>query len=219
MIKVHMLNQFQKGSTLLEILVSVFILGFGLLALVSMQLKTVMTAREAESQTIVAQATDSLIEGMTMNPILSASSPQGDAQIILRSFKDYSDALNDIQAAGSCNANAGAASAASSAIGISKKDMAAQQVCTFFNRLQAIPNVTNIKMQICDAETAANSVNTPQLNAAGNNIACGNGGTVTVLKVVWQQELEDGVKYASSSLKMNAAKDAIVYGYQAVISQ
>ena len=68
------LNQFkyqQQGSTLLEVLVSVFVLGFGLLALVSMQLKTVMTTREAENQTIVAQAADTLIESMLLNPNLN----------------------------------------------------------------------------------------------------------------------------------------------------
>ena len=66
--ELRIFKQKQQGSTLLEVLVSVFVLGFGLLALVSMQMKTVMTTREAENQTIVAQAADSLIESMLMNP-------------------------------------------------------------------------------------------------------------------------------------------------------
>ena len=86
------LNKFknsQKGSTLLEILVSVFVLGFGLLALVTMQMKTVMTTREAENQTIVAQAADSLIESMLMNPNLNLQTLPGGEKMMYRQFDDY----------------------------------------------------------------------------------------------------------------------------------
>ena len=50
----------QQGMTLLEVLVSIIILTLGVLALLATQLKTVSGVREAEQQTIVAQAVQNL---------------------------------------------------------------------------------------------------------------------------------------------------------------
>ena len=60
----------QQGMTLLEVLVSIIILTLGVLALLATQLKTVSGVREAEQQTIVAQAAQNLTEGMLINPTL-----------------------------------------------------------------------------------------------------------------------------------------------------
>lgn len=61
----------QQGSTLIEILVSMFILALGLMALIAMQTRTSIGIKEAENQTIIAQATENLAENMMTNPILS----------------------------------------------------------------------------------------------------------------------------------------------------
>lgn len=60
----------QQGSTLIEILVSMFILALGLMALIAMQTRTSIGIKEAENQTIIAQATENLADNMMTNPVL-----------------------------------------------------------------------------------------------------------------------------------------------------
>lgn len=60
----------QKGFALVEVLVSVFVLALGILALLATQVRSVSSVREAETQTIAAQAAQNLIEGMLSNPSL-----------------------------------------------------------------------------------------------------------------------------------------------------
>ncbi len=64
------LKQNQSGMTLVEVLVAMFVLAVGVLALLATQLRTVSSVREAESQTVVAQAVQNLMEGMQINPTL-----------------------------------------------------------------------------------------------------------------------------------------------------
>ncbi|MBO7555213.1 MAG: type IV pilus modification protein PilV [Neisseriaceae bacterium] len=64
----------QQGSTLIEILVSMFILALGLMALIAMQTRTSIGIKEAENQTIIAQATENLAENMMTNPVLKLDS-------------------------------------------------------------------------------------------------------------------------------------------------
>ena len=63
----------QQGSTLIEILVSMFILALGLMALIAMQTRTSIGIKEAENQTIIAQATENLAENMLTNPKLDVN--------------------------------------------------------------------------------------------------------------------------------------------------
>ena len=67
----------QRGATLLEVMISVFIMAFGIMALMLAQIKSLGSVREAEMQTRVAQATQNLAEGMLSNPDVRmvASSP------------------------------------------------------------------------------------------------------------------------------------------------
>ena len=59
---------YQSGMTLIEVLVAMFVLAIGVLALLAIQLRTVSSVREAEGQTIVSQLTQNLVEGMLINP-------------------------------------------------------------------------------------------------------------------------------------------------------
>lgn len=59
-----------QGSTLLEVMVSVLILAFGILALMLTQIRSVAGIAYAENQTLVAQAAEALAEGMQANPTL-----------------------------------------------------------------------------------------------------------------------------------------------------
>ena len=74
----------QQGSTLIEILVSMFILALGLMALIAMQTRTSIGIKEAENQTIIAQATENLAENMLTNPKLTL-----DSMTTKRDYGDY----------------------------------------------------------------------------------------------------------------------------------
>ena len=206
-------KQKQQGSTLLEVLVSVFVLGFGLLALVTMQMKTVMTTREAENQTIVAQAADSLIESMLMNPKLKLTTLTGGEKMMYRQFDDYRN-LNGLTAG--CIEDAKLVSAA--AAGLSKDELAKAHACTFVKRINQIPNTGKVYWNVCMEEPGA-SVNKPILDGASVKCTDSPTSTSAVLKVIWEQEVEDANRYASSGLTLNAAGTAILYSYQTPISQ
>lgn len=60
----------QQGFALIEVLISVVVLALGILALLATQLRSVGSVRDAETQSIAAQAAQNLIEGMTANPKL-----------------------------------------------------------------------------------------------------------------------------------------------------
>ncbi|MCI4053936.1 type IV pilus modification protein PilV, partial [Klebsiella pneumoniae] len=64
----------QSGMALIEVLVAMLVLTIGILALLSVQLRTVASVREAETQTIVSQITQNLMEGMLMNPTIDSDS-------------------------------------------------------------------------------------------------------------------------------------------------
>lgn len=209
------LKQFQKGSTLLEVLVSVFVLGFGLLALVTMQMKTVMTTREAENQTIVAQATDSLIESMLMNPNLTLTTISGDDKLMYRDFETYKTGMASLD---SCVADLAKLSSQANS-GLDKTELAKAHLCTFVQRIKQIPNTGQVYWNICK-ESAADAVNKPVLEAGA--VKCNGSGadaTSTVLKVIWEQEVEDSGRYSDSGLTLNDAGTAVLYSYQAPISQ
>ena len=57
----------QSGMALIEVLVAMLVLTIGILALLSVQLRTVASVREAETQTIVSQITQNLMEGMLLS--------------------------------------------------------------------------------------------------------------------------------------------------------
>ena len=78
------LSNRQQGSTLIEIMVSMFILALGLMALLAMQTRTSAAIKEAENQTIIAQATENLAENMMAYPVLGLSSGQ-----TLRNYTAY----------------------------------------------------------------------------------------------------------------------------------
>lgn len=56
------------GATIIEVMVSVFLLTFGILALMLSQIRSVAGIGEAENRTLVAQAAEALAEGMQVNP-------------------------------------------------------------------------------------------------------------------------------------------------------
>lgn len=80
--KYYKSSKHQSGSTLIEVLVSMFIILIGLMGLLAMQVRTSATIKEAEYNSIIAQATQNLAESMMTNPLLVFNNP--------RTEKDYS---------------------------------------------------------------------------------------------------------------------------------
>lgn len=58
----------EQGSMLIEVIVSVFVMAFGIMALVMAQMKSTNSVREAEMQSRVVQAVQNLSEGILVNP-------------------------------------------------------------------------------------------------------------------------------------------------------
>lgn len=210
----------QNGSTLLEVLVSVFVLGFGLLALVSMQLKTVASAREAENQTIIAHAGDSFIEAMMMNPTRSLVEKTNDALVLQRDFGAYID-LTDGSITKDCADDAVLSltgTAGTNTSGVSKDIVAKAHVCSFVKRINQIPSSGKVSWNICQ-EQSDNIATVPSFTGTGANkkIACGGSGSNFVLKVIWEQELDDAEKYEDTDIILNEDNTAVLYTYQVPI--
>ncbi|MDO5687134.1 MAG: type IV pilus modification protein PilV [Neisseria sp.] len=130
----------QRGSTLIEILVSMFILALGIMALLSMQVRTAAGIKEAENMSIIAQATQNLAEGMAINPTLNYTAATGG--VPSKTTKNYS------AYGGECPASA-AVSAASGVI--ERSDLVTNQRNQFCATIQAIPGVQSIKAEMSAA--------------------------------------------------------------------
>lgn len=130
----------------MEVLVSVFLVGFALLALVAMQVKTHAGVREAENLTIVAMAVDSLAEGMRANPELSKSTVVIGGENVVKTGKSWSTYYNITTADYEgivlpCQAPTGA---------ISKAELATWQLCQFRASLDNVPGAANVTPTVVD---------------------------------------------------------------------
>ncbi|MDO5640076.1 MAG: type IV pilus modification protein PilV [Neisseria sp.] len=193
----------QNGMTLLEVLVAMFVLAIGVLALLATQLRSVSGVREAESQTIVAQAVQNLIEGMLINPDLSAAT-NSDGKKTGWTLKSYDAYLTSGAAAAACEPEWSGA--------MSKEQLATAQLCQFSNDLVAALPEGNVRYTVCLDNSGA------QPTAAGNNVDfhCDGNGSNYVVKVAWQMDNEEeGI--AASQPVMNETR--VVYSYQARVTQ
>ncbi len=189
------LKQNQSGMTLVEVLVAMFVLAVGVLALLATQLRTVSSVREAESQTVVAQAVQNLMEGMQINPTLSAAS--GETGWVNKSYDAYiKDSVQTI--AGTANATG------NSQTSFSKSKLVDEQIQHFENTLRtALPNA-GVRYVIC------RGADEMEIDSNGNVDAKCTGGPLMV-KVLWQVDSEQA--NAASAVKSNGSN--IVYTYQA----
>ncbi|MBH5328606.1 type IV pilus modification protein PilV [Eikenella sp. S3360] len=137
-----------QGSTLLEVLVSVFIMAFGIMALMLAQLKSVSNVREAEMQTRVAQAVQNLSAGMLSNPDTISNVGSISAAQTKLSYTRYNTASrtinvttspSDIPVCGKSDKNNG----------VSNTALATCHTQAFTTELQnALPNATAISYSI-----------------------------------------------------------------------
>lgn len=185
----------QSGMALIEVLVAMLVLTIGILALLSVQLRTVASVREAETQTIVSQITQNLMEGMLMNPTIDSDSNKKNYNLYTGSYPPTSSdgdfKLNNL---------------------ISKTDLAKAQLDRFGYELkQALPDAVAIHYAVCkdssgDAPTLSDS---GAFSSNCDNKANGD----TLIKVLWVNDSAGDSDISRTNLEVSG--DNIVYTYQA----
>lgn len=185
----------QSGMVLIEVLVAMLVLTIGILALLSVQLRTVASVREAETQTIVSQITQNLMEGMLINPTIDSDSNKKNYNLYTGSYTPSSSdgdfTLNNLK---------------------TKKDLAKSQLDRFGYELKnALPDAAAIHYAVCKDSSG----NAPTLSDSGvfssncDNKANGD----TLIKVLWVNDSAGDSDIARTNLEANG--DNIVYTYQA----
>ncbi|HFA7104743.1 TPA: type IV pilus modification protein PilV [Neisseria gonorrhoeae] len=184
----------QSGMALIEVLVAMLVLTIGILALLSVQLRTVASVREAETQTIVSQITQNLMEGMLMNPTIDSDSNKKNYNLYTRPYTPtYSGGdfkLNNL---------------------ISKKDLAKTQLDRFGYELkQALPDAVDIRYAVCkDSSGKAPTLSGGTFSSNCDDKANGD----TLIKVLWVNDSAGDSDISRTNLEVSG--DNIVYTYQA----
>lgn len=183
----------QHGMTIIEVLVSMLILGLGVLVLLATQLRTAAGVQEAEQQTIVSQEVQNLIEGMLANPTLSADTASGSKGWTKKSYAAY---INRENPSGTISA---------SSTSMSKQALADAQINEFRQALVNRLHNTNASSKICKVSSEA--------APTASDWNCDPNGTTTMVKVIWQVTTDNN---NASGITMNGA--SAVYTYQARIT-
>ncbi|HEZ0555506.1 TPA: type IV pilus modification protein PilV [Neisseria meningitidis] len=191
------LKDSQSGMALIEVLVAMLVLTIGILALLSVQLRTVASVREAETQTIVSQITQNLMEGMLMNPTIDSDSNKKNYNLYMGNHHTLSAVDGDF---------------AIDAIK-TKAQLAEEQLKRFSYELKnALPDAAAIHYAVCKDSSGA----APSLSDSGtfssncdNNKANGD----TLIKVLWVNDSAGDSDIAHTNLETNG--NNIVYTYQA----
>lgn len=184
----------QSGMALIEVLVAMLVLTIGILALLSVQLRTVASVREAETQTIVSQITQNLMEGMLMNPTIDSDSNKKNYNLYMGPYTStYSGGdfkLNNL---------------------ISKKDLAKTQLDRFGYELkQALPDAVDIRYAVCkDSSGKAPTLSGGTFSSNCDDKANGD----TLIKVLWVNDSAGDSDISRTNLEVSG--DNIVYTYQA----
>ncbi|HFC2608024.1 type IV pilus modification protein PilV [Neisseria gonorrhoeae] len=184
----------QSGMALIEVLVAMLVLTIGILALLSVQLRTVASVREAETQTIVSQITQNLMEGMLMNPTIDSDGNK-------KNYNLYTEPYTPTSSDGDFKLNNL----------ISKTDLAKAQLDRFGYELkQALPDAVAIHYVVCKDSSG----NAPTLSGNTFSSNCdkkANGDTL--IKVLWVNDSAGDSDISRTNLEVSGGN--IVYTYQA----
>ncbi|HFC6702020.1 TPA: type IV pilus modification protein PilV [Neisseria meningitidis] len=189
------LKDSQSGMALIEVLVAMLVLTIGILALLSVQLRTVASVREAETQTIVSQITQNLMEGMLMNPTIDSDSNKKNYNLYMGNHT--LSAVNGEFAIDAIK---------------TKTQLAEEQLKRFSYELKnALPDAAAIHYAVCKDSSGA----APTLSAGGafSQNCDGSANGDTLIKVLWVNDSAGDSDIARTNLEANG--DNIVYTYQA----
>ncbi|EMR8509059.1 type IV pilus modification protein PilV [Neisseria gonorrhoeae] len=184
----------QSGMALIEVLVAMLVLTIGILALLSVQLRTVASVREAETQTIVSQITQNLMEGMLINPTIDSDSNK-------KNYNLYTGPYTPTYSGGDFKLNNL----------ISKKDLAKAQLDRFGYELkQALPDAVDIRYAVCkDSSGKAPTLSGGTFSSNCDDKANGD----TLIKVLWVNDSAGDSDISRTNLEVSGGN--IVYTYQA----
>lgn len=184
----------QSGMALIEVLVAMLVLTIGILALLSVQLRTVASVREAETQTIVSQITQNLMEGMLMNPTIDSDSNKKNYNLYMR---------NSIPSAVDGDFKVDAVK--------SKVQLADEQLKRFGYELEnALPDAVAIHYAVCkDSSGKAPALSGDAFSSNCDNKENGD----TLIKVLWVNDSAGDSDISRTNLEVSGGN--IVYTYQA----
>ena len=189
----------QSGMTLIEVLIAMFVLAIGVLALLAVQLRTVSNVRESENQTTVAQITQNLIEGMLINPTLSEETDTaGDkTSRYKKSYDAYitssSEQLKDSNQTNEFKEK------------MTKTQLAQAQIAQFKADLAKALLEAQVFSTICKDSSGAEPT-----YEKGFNAKCDGKGDTTIVKVLWLQDVEE----ENTAKNLNTSGHHVVYTYQ-----
>lgn len=189
------LKDSQSGMALIEVLVAMLVLTIGILALLSVQLRTVASVREAETQTIVSQITQNLMEGMLMNPTIDSDSNKKNYNLYMGNHHTLSAVYGDFQV---------------DAIK-TKTQLAEAQLKRFSYELKnALPDAAAIHYAVCKDSSG----NAPTFSGNAFSSNCDNKANGdTLIKVLWVNDSAGDSDISRTNLEVSG--DNIVYTYQA----
>lgn len=185
----------QSGMALIEVLVAMLVLTIGILALLSVQLRTVASVREAETQTIVSQITQNLMEGMLMNPTIDSDSNKKNYNLYMGN-NTLSVVDSDFQ------------------VGVikTKTQLAEAQLKRFSYELKnALPDAAAIHYAVCKDSSGVAPTLSAGSTFSSNCDASANGDTL--IKVLWVNDSAGDSDIDRTDLETNG--NNIVYTYQA----
>lgn len=184
----------QSGMALIEVLVAMLVLTIGILALLSVQLRTVASVREAETQTIVSQITQNLMEGMLMNPTIDSDSNKKNYNLYMG---------NSIPSAVDGDFKVDAVK--------SKVQLADEQLKRFGYELKnALPDAVAIHYAVCkDSSGKAPALSGDAFSSNCDNKENGD----TLIKVLWVNDSAGDSDISRTNLEVSGGN--IVYTYQA----
>lgn len=164
----------QKGVTIIEVMVALFVLALGIMALVGMQLRNLGSIKEAENIEKVSQATENLAEGMMINPHLTLQlTPRG--YVTHKDFSTYGSLQG-------CTDQENGVKFLNADSEKNHQTLAAEQIQQFCREINQIGSIApeDIQMKVCNSSTLEGKL--PW------DFSCKKGGNQTVVKVVWKYQ-------------------------------
>lgn len=161
----------QTGFTMIEVVVSMFILALGIMAMIGMQTRTLGSIKQAENISQVSQAVDNLASGISLNPHLKLKvTPKG-----YETHKDYSL----YQLPHGC-IDQSITSFIKQNSQYSKKQFAQTTLKRFCTEIKQITSIDpkDIQLKVCPNSKIESNLSW--------NFSCQDNGAQTVVKVVWK---------------------------------
>ena len=193
------------GFTMLEVLMSILIVGVGMLALAGMQGRTLKTVREAEQQGVAAMLAAEVSDAMRANSNAvknaSGSVTEDWTNYVESSYSDHTTAPSTL-----CNAATGSP--------CTSAQMAAYDLYQFKNNLATAfsdSSQNNVRAIVCRDSNASSTINFDDSKLGG----C-TGGSKLMVRVAWKAAMEKTAKTALGNNSANssaASATTRVYGY------